>query len=43
MAALLFDGVWFSATAVSFFTWCALMRPATAADARLTPVLPEIR
>ncbi|HEX2208019.1 MAG TPA: cytosine permease [Longimicrobium sp.] len=39
----LFDGAWFSATLVSFFTYYALMRPATAADARLTPVLSETR
>ena len=37
----LFDGAWFSATAVSFVTWYALMRPATAAHARLTPALSE--
>ena len=37
----LFDGAWFSATLVSFFTYYALMRPAAAADARLTPVLSE--
>ena len=39
----LFDGAWFSATLVSFATYYALMRPAPAADARLTPALPEIR
>ncbi|MBW3570355.1 MAG: NCS1 family nucleobase:cation symporter-1 [Gemmatimonadetes bacterium] len=39
----LFDGAWFSATLVSFLTYYALMRPAPAADARLTPALPEIR
>lgn len=39
----LFDGAWFSATLVSFFVYYALMRPAPAADARLTPALPEIR
>lgn len=37
----LFDGAWFSATLVSFVTYYALMRPATAARARLTPVLSE--
>lgn len=30
----LFHGVWFSATADSFVTRCALMRPATAAHPR---------
>jgi NCS1 family nucleobase:cation symporter-1 len=38
----LFDGAWFSATLVSFFTYYALMRPATAADAHLNPASPEI-
>lgn len=37
----LFDGAWFSATLVSFFTYYALMRPAAAADAHLTPAIPE--
>ena len=32
-----FDGPWFPATPVSFVTCYALMRPATAAQARLTP------
>lgn len=41
--AFLFDGAWFSATAVAFVTYYSLMRPAPAADARLTPALPEIR
>lgn len=39
----LFDGAWFSATLVSFAVYAALMRPAPAADARLSPALPEIR
>jgi NCS1 family nucleobase:cation symporter-1 len=37
----LFDGAWFSATLVSLATYYALMRPAAAADARLTPAIPE--
>lgn len=39
----LFDGAWFSATVVSFALYYALMRPAPAAEAPLTPALPEIR
>jgi nucleobase:cation symporter-1, NCS1 family len=39
----LFDGAWFSATLVAFAVYYALMRPAPAADARLTPALPESR
>ncbi|HEX6373048.1 MAG TPA: hypothetical protein VF006_29265 [Longimicrobium sp.] len=38
-----FDGAWFTATLVSFATCYALMRPAGAAAAHLTPALPEIR
>jgi cytosine/uracil/thiamine/allantoin permease len=39
----LFDGAWFSATLVSFAVYSALMRPAPAAEARLTPAIPETR
>jgi cytosine/uracil/thiamine/allantoin permease len=39
----LFGGAWFPATLVAFAINYALMRPATAADARLTLVVPEIR
>jgi hypothetical protein len=39
----LFDGAWSGATLVSFATCYALVRPATVARARLTPVLAEIR
>ena len=37
----LFDGAWFSATLVAFAVYYALMRPAGAAEGRLTPALPE--
>jgi nucleobase:cation symporter-1, NCS1 family len=39
----LFDGAWFSATAVSFAVYLVSMRPAAVAEAPLTPALPEIR